>query len=91
MNFYDLDEWELYDLETDPKEMVNQYANPEYTEVVKRMHRELADLRKQYDVPINVKQDLENVDRHYHSAEQRTAAEKKKAADSAAQNTPLNQ
>ena len=29
--------WELYDLEKDPKEMVNQYLNPEYSEVVKEL------------------------------------------------------
>ena len=28
MNYYDVEEWELYDLKTDPKEMVNQYDNP---------------------------------------------------------------
>ncbi len=71
MNFYDLGEWELYDLETDPQEMTNQIANPEYAEAVKRMHAKLDALRKQYAVPENRKQDLESVDRHYHSAEQR--------------------
>ena len=79
MNFYDLGEWELYDLESDPKEMTNQYANPEYAEVVKRMHRELDALRRQYDVPENVKQDLDNVDRHYHSDEQRKQALKRRS------------
>ena len=34
---------------------------------MQRMHAELVGLRKQYDVPENVKQDLETVDRHYHS------------------------
>ena len=53
MNFYDLGEWELYDLQADPKEMLNQYGNPEYAETVKRMHKELAALREQYQVPEN--------------------------------------
>ena len=29
INFYDLGEWELYDLQSDPNEMTNQYDNPE--------------------------------------------------------------
>ncbi len=69
MNFYDLDEWELYDLETDPKEMKNQYENPEYAEVRKRLHEELVLLRKQYEVPKNEIQDLTDVNMHYHSDE----------------------
>lgn len=36
MNYYDLGVWELYDLETDPNEMKNQFDNPEYAEVVKK-------------------------------------------------------
>lgn len=74
LNFYDLEEWELYDLKTDPKEMTSQYGNPEYAEVVKRMHAELVALRNQYDVPQNVKKDLETVDRRYHSEEIRRKA-----------------
>jgi len=74
MNFYDLEEWELYDLETDPQELQNQYANPEYAAVVARMHAELARLREHYELPPLEKQDLTNVDRSYHSEEQRKTA-----------------
>lgn len=69
MNFYDLEEWELYDLKKDPQEMKNQYENPEYAKVVERLHRELETLRGQYEVPENQKQDLTNVDMHFHSKE----------------------
>lgn len=65
MNFYDLGEWELYDLESDPQEMTNQYVNLDYAEVVARMHRKLDGLRDQYDVPKNSKQDLEHVEGYY--------------------------
>jgi arylsulfatase A-like enzyme len=82
INFYDLGEWELYDLKTDPQEMANQYGNPEYAEVVKEMHCKLDDLRRQYKVPENVKQDLDNVDRSYHSAEQRKRALERKSNES---------
>ncbi|MBK1879128.1 sulfatase family protein [Pelagicoccus mobilis] len=74
MRFYELDEWELYDLETDPKEMRNEYDNPEYAEVVKAMHAKLDGLRETFELPENTIQDLTTVDRHYHSEEQRKAA-----------------
>ncbi|MEM9444507.1 MAG: sulfatase [Verrucomicrobiota bacterium] len=51
INFYDLGEWELYDLETDPNEMQSQYSNPEYAEVIKRLHQELDSLRDKYELP----------------------------------------
>ncbi|VGO14412.1 Choline-sulfatase [Pontiella desulfatans] len=75
MNFYDLGEWELYDLLADPKEMVNQYANPEYAAAVKRMHQKLSTVRKQYDVPANQPQDVSAPTMRYHSSSFRKQAE----------------
>ncbi len=69
MNFYDVEEWELYDMQTDPKEMKNQYNNPEYAEVVATMHGVLDSSRKQYQLPEIEKQSLENVNMWYHSTE----------------------
>lgn len=87
MNFYDLGEWELYDLETDPQEMKNQYENPDLAKVRESLHRELEQLREKYEVPENEKQDLTDVNMHFHSEEirkrgiermkQRKAKEKK--------------
>jgi arylsulfatase A-like enzyme len=51
MHFYDLDEWELFDLEKDPKEMKSVHADPKYADALKHMKGELAKLRKQYQVP----------------------------------------
>jgi arylsulfatase A-like enzyme len=48
IHFYDLKEWELYDLEKDPHEMKSVYSDPAYADVVKQMEKELAALRKQY-------------------------------------------
>ncbi len=47
----DGEEWELYDLKTDPKEMNNQYGNPKYAAKVAELKKELLKLRKQYEVP----------------------------------------
>ena len=48
MHFYQFDQWELYDLETDPDELTNQYANPEYANVVAKMKTRLEDLQSIY-------------------------------------------
>jgi len=46
--YYDIDAWELYDLEKDPKELNNVYDNPAYAGIVKELKAELERLRKQY-------------------------------------------
>jgi arylsulfatase A-like enzyme len=46
--YYDIDEWELYDLEKDPGEMRNVYADPAYAGVVKELTAELRRLQKKY-------------------------------------------
>jgi arylsulfatase A-like enzyme len=46
--YYDIDEWEMYDLETDPEEMHNIYGHPEYREIQNILYEQLQDLRKQY-------------------------------------------
>ncbi|GAB4158387.1 MAG: hypothetical protein Tsb009_35570 [Planctomycetaceae bacterium] len=51
IHFYNLDEWELYDLEKDPREMNSVYNNTEYAEIVKELKAEVKKLQKQYKVP----------------------------------------
>ncbi len=41
IHFYTTDEWELYDLENDPDEMVNVYSSSEYSNIVKDMTERL--------------------------------------------------
>ena len=49
--YYDRDEWELFDLETDPQELNSVYADPAYASVVEELKAELTRLREQYAVP----------------------------------------
>ena len=51
MYFYQLKEWELYDLEKDPREMRNVYAGADYVDAVKQLKEELDRLREHYGVP----------------------------------------
>ncbi|MGB8316823.1 MAG: sulfatase/phosphatase domain-containing protein [Ignavibacteriaceae bacterium] len=46
--YYDIDAWELYDLQNDPNELNNLYDNPEYKPVIKDLKIQLQKLREQY-------------------------------------------
>ena len=46
--YYDVDEWELYDLEKDPHEMQNVYGNMAYSDVQQMMHKKLIGIRGKY-------------------------------------------
>ncbi|MDG5491332.1 sulfatase [Psychroserpens sp. SPM9] len=51
MHFYDdIDTWELYDLEEDPKEINNQINNPDYDIIEAELRTQLTALQKQYKV-----------------------------------------
>ena len=47
--FNRLDEWELYDLEKDPRELKNVYTERAYAGTVRKLKAELARLRKEFD------------------------------------------
>ncbi len=46
--YYDIDEWEMFDLQQDPSEMKNIYTDPAYAEVKKIMHEKLEEMRAKY-------------------------------------------
>ncbi|HUV41015.1 MAG TPA: sulfatase, partial [Sedimentisphaerales bacterium] len=46
--YYDIDAWELYDLQKDPHELNNVYDDPGYSGIVKQLKTELNRLRKKY-------------------------------------------
>ena len=46
--YYDIDEWEMYDLEEDPSEMNNIYGDPEYDNIKEMMHKRLVEMRNKY-------------------------------------------
>lgn len=48
VHFYELDTWELYDLEADPHEVRNVFEDPEHAETVADLRKRLQALRKQY-------------------------------------------
>jgi arylsulfatase A-like enzyme len=56
--YYDIDEWEMYDLETDPSEMQNVYDDPAYADVREMMHKRLVEMREKYG-------DSDENDQHY--------------------------
>lgn len=48
IHYYDLDEWELFDLEKDPNELKSVYDDPSYATVLGDLRKELQRLRDQY-------------------------------------------
>jgi arylsulfatase A-like enzyme len=46
--YYDIDEWELFDLKNDPHEMNNLYNDPEYQKEIVRLKEKLTELREKY-------------------------------------------
>jgi hypothetical protein len=46
--YYDIDEWELFDLINDPHEMKNVYDDPAYEDTVIHLKKQLEELRKKY-------------------------------------------
>jgi len=55
VRFYepDVDEWEMYDLEADPKELKSVHADPNYAQERARLEKELTRLRAELKVPEN--------------------------------------
>jgi arylsulfatase A-like enzyme len=46
--YYDVDEWEMYDLVKDVNEMNNIYGDPGYADIQKNLHKQLVGLRSKY-------------------------------------------
>jgi arylsulfatase A-like enzyme len=48
IRFYQFGEWEFYDLQQDPEELVNEYANPAHANTISRLKSDLDAQRKEY-------------------------------------------
>lgn len=58
IHFYnDIDEWELYDLQSDPTEMNNIYGQPGTEELTKELKAKLAALQEEYNDPVRFSPD----------------------------------
>jgi len=86
INFYNLGEWELYDLEKDPREMQSVYADPAYTSVVTALTAEVERLRQVYQVPDDqgsVPKDPPSLRPDFRPPQQNRPAQQKKNAGAA--------
>ncbi len=52
IHFYEIDEWELFDLQADPHELHSVYEDPAYAETASKLRQRLAELQKQYGDPM---------------------------------------
>ena len=46
--YYDMDEWELFELENDKNEMNNLYGKPGYEQITANLKQKIKSLQKQY-------------------------------------------
>ncbi|GJM34674.1 MAG: N-acetylglucosamine-6-sulfatase [Saprospiraceae bacterium] len=56
--YYDIDEWEMYDLESDPQEMNNIYDDPAYKKPRKKLLKKLDALQVQYQDSEALRQEI---------------------------------
>ena len=72
IHFYDLDEWELLDTQTDPQELTNQIANPAHAQTLQRMRKALKEVKQHYRVPEGIPAPRQVADPdHYYSSERK--------------------
>jgi arylsulfatase A-like enzyme len=51
IHYYEIGEWELFDLDRDPGELASVYDHPEYVDVVRELKVRLTQLRTEFEVP----------------------------------------
>ena len=51
IHYYEVGEWELFDLQEDPNELRNVRGDPAFEDIVRELTARLSELREQYDVP----------------------------------------
>lgn len=58
--YFNIDEWEFYDLAKDPNEMNNAIDSPEYKETIADLKHQLADLQAKYhdDIPLDQRREM---------------------------------
>lgn len=58
--YYNIDEWEFYDLQSDPKEVKNDINNPKYAKIIADLKVRLNKLQKKYhdDLPLDERRDM---------------------------------
>jgi len=62
--YYDIDAWELYDLQKDPHELNNVYDEAEYGPIVQRLKADLGRLRQKYGDSHELAQEILEEDRN---------------------------
>ncbi len=54
--YYDIDQWELYDLQNDPNELNNLIGHDKYADIISNLKSELYTLKKNYGNNLSLEQ-----------------------------------
>jgi len=76
IHFYDLDEWELFDMKKDPMELNSVYHNPSYATVLNRMKKALENKKEELKVPEGIPEPRGGENPFYYYSNQRKELEK---------------
>jgi arylsulfatase A-like enzyme len=79
IHYYDVDEWELLDLQTDPLELTSVYADPSYGPTVKRMKQALISQKKRLKVSPGIPRQRVIEDPFHYASPRRRAVEARAA------------
>lgn len=67
--YYDIDKWEFYDMQQDPKELKNEYDNPKYSKKIDNLKKEIIKLQKQYNDNISLEERRKLTDKYMYRYE----------------------
>ena len=76
IHFYDLGEWELFDMKKDPMELNSVYHNPSYATVLNRMKKALENKKEELKVPEGIPEPRGGENPFYYYSNQRKELEK---------------
>ena len=62
--YYNIDQWEFYDMQADPNELTNQYDNPAYAKIIRELKKEIVKLQKEYNDTMSLEERRKLTDKY---------------------------
>ena len=62
--YYNIDQWEFYDMQADPNELTNQYDNPVYAKIIRELKKEIVKLQNEYNDTMSLEERRKLTDKY---------------------------